>query len=260
MKKRSRRLLTLSEQDLKKLHNAMLDDRRAVELAVAQAKKSEEDYNAALRFAPAGFAPEKVKSPSRARPKAKKKIKTKPIGDTAKRKVKQIDLFPKAENSPTWTIEISRRIEQHPEGIAHSKLLGEILKSPPPELAISAGYKGFYHAIRRLLKRGDIVKHGTLLYTAKAMEAIRESGQELPVPDRRVGGTGAIVIETLGKHPTGLTGPQLQALASMEPGAPKSMRDHPHYIYNVLSSLISNGRVKKFRGMYKLAEPQGVTH
>lgn len=145
-------------------------------------------------------------------------------------------------------------------GIPHKELLTKIIEKHPT-LEQSQGDKGFYNAVARLAKGGEITKFGGLLYSTRVVNLLREKGEKLPDMTlevrRRAGGSAQIVIEILEKHPGGLSGPDLKKVVAEIPEAPKSVREHGQYIYNILATLMGSGVVTKKDGIYRLKKTKG---
>ena len=156
----------------------------------------------------------------------------------------------------TWISAVFDVLDTADHGLPHKELMEEI-KSAHPGLTPSLGDKAFYNAIGKLEKRGDLVKSGGLLYSARVAKKIQDRGEELPDMSvdvrRRSGSAAQIVMDILEQHPKGLTGSDLKRFVSEVPEAPKSIREHGQYIYNVLATLIGAGDVaKNKRGRYHL--------
>lgn len=168
---------------------------------------------------------------------------------------------PDDTGSMTWAGEMLAQLQAAGRGVSHRELLDGLMATLLRAKA-TKGFKGFYNAVARLADKGDLVKGGGLLYHKDvAAKVIAEHGQ-LPdvghVTRRRAGGSASFIVEALQEHPGGLTGPQLKEIVSSMDGAPKSMREHGQYIYNLLGTLMGNGSVTKQNGLYKLS-PEGVT-
>lgn len=124
------------------------------------------------------------------------------------------------------------------------------------ELAPSNEEKAFYNALSKLVSAGAVVKYGNLLFSEKTMAAAKAGGSLPPLPAvaRRAGSSAELVLSILRDHPDGLTGPQLREALHHVPSAPKSLYEHGHYIYNVLSPLMGTGEViKSDDGVYRVA-------
>lgn len=159
----------------------------------------------------------------------------------------------------TWAGEMERMLLALDAGITHKGLLQRLKETELGERS-SPGEKGFYNAISRLSERGLLEKHGGLLYHKQVADRLRAKG--VPFPDvtiavaRRAGGSASLVVETLEQHPKGLTAPELKKLLGARPDAPKSLREHGQYIYNILSTMIGNGTVIRRNGVYRLTKKQ----
>ena len=143
---------------------------------------------------------------------------------------------------------MNRHLASLPGGISHRDLLAA-LKQTELGGRVAPGEKGFYNAIGKLAEKGLLVKAGGLLYHRAVADRLVESGQSLPdmTPEvnRRPGSSAAFVVEALIGHPKGLTAPDLKKIVSARADAPKSLREHGQYIYNVLSTLMGSGAVSR---------------
>lgn len=208
-------------------------------------------YEAALLFAPPNFDPD---APIHSEAK-----EAEPAPQPAKPQVAEFSLTPLEQEAKKarvyWGEAIMNILESSGKGLPHKELLA-MVKSSFPELPSSNGEKGFYNAIAKLDAHNRIVKHGGLLYSAKLVKEMNDRGEGLPESGfrPRAGGSGEIVLAILRDHKDGLTGPQLKEMASAVPDAPRSLRDHGQYIYNILATLIGSGAVVKESGIYRLNE------
>ena len=163
----------------------------------------------------------------------------------------------------TWTSEMSKHLASLDGGISHRDLLAALKQTELGQREASPGEKGFYNAIAKLAEKGTLVKIGGLLYHKDVVTRLTENGQ--PLPDmtievaRRAGGSGSLVVEVLAQHPKGLTAPALRKLFAEREDAPKSLREHGQYIYNILSTLMGNGTIVRRNSVYKLTKkPAGM--
>lgn len=164
-----------------------------------------------------------------------------------------------ADEKITWSGEMTRLLVTSGRGLSHRELLDELKKTELGERS-SPGEKSFYNTISRLAERGVLVKAGGLLYHADVAERLRASGN--PLPDmttevgRRAGGSSSLVVDALTAHSKGLTAPELKRVIGARDDAPKSLKDHGQYIYNVLSTMLGNGTITRRNGVYRLAKRQ----
>ena len=186
---------------------------------------------------------------------ATKTKKTKPRGnghDTAT--IAQVNSKTKA--SPTWAGEVARILNESHQGLSRKEILAKANETDLGNRR-SAGDKGFYNAITRLAKRGEIAKHGGLLYSSKLLKELKARGELLPDVSIgvqiRPGSSGSFVVSALTKHPNGLSAPELKTVLSAERDAPMSLKKHTQFIYNVFGTLIGAGVVTKKDGIYRLA-------
>lgn len=159
----------------------------------------------------------------------------------------------------TWSAEMRRVLGEQDAGISYSDLLA-ILVNGDLGKHRSTGDKGFYQAIRRLTAAGELVKSGNLLYSAELAKTLKANGEALPVRSAERGGAGSIVLGILDQNPRGLSAPELKEKAGNHPDAPKSIRAHPHYIYNVLRKLAKAGKVTKEGYKYRRTAETAVVH
>ncbi|WP_343724555.1 hypothetical protein [Herbaspirillum huttiense] len=208
-------------------------------------------YEAALLFAPADFDPN-MSSPSR-----ENTIES--VAPPSKQQPAEFNLIPPEQEVTRsrvyWHEAIMSVLESSQKGLPHKEVL-TMVKSAFPQIPSSNGEKGFYNAVAKLDAHNRIVKHGGLLYSAKLIKEMTERGEALPEAEfrRRAGGSSDIVLSILREHKEGLTGAQLKEIASDFPDAPRSLRDHGQYIYNILATLIGTGAIVKVNGIYKLSQ------
>lgn len=218
---------------------------------------------AALMFAPESLRNEKA-SASDTRPKQTIKPqskKTAPLPAKAKLKPAPATRIIKARNGKkTWTVTIMKALRQADTGLSHRDLRAAMEKLGMAR-RLESSDKGFYGGIAKLIHAGEVIKSGGLLYARGVAEALERQGAlpDKTAESRQRGGTSALVLEVLRGFPTGLNGPQLQQLVAARPDAPKSLRDHRHYIYNVLATLVGAGQVMKVDGVYRLMVEKGET-
>ena len=181
--------------------------------------------------------------------------KKKPVLVIPKRR-KQFTLQLKSKNTggknTTWGKELLRIAKENRRGMTNRELLEEAAKTSLGK-SRSKGDKGFYNALARLVKGGELVKHEGFVYADKVFQKLKANGEPLPVnPSYRAGTTPGLVAEVLGAHPDGLAAGDLQEIVAKRPEAPDSIRKHRHYIYNILNSLIESKAVEKEDGVYRL--------
>jgi hypothetical protein len=229
--------------------------------------KRQKLYEAALLFAPEGFDPDAPVQSVEAYAQGGEEVEedeepedgksadhfSLDVGETA-----EFALLPVEHHSPkaTWVSAVREVLTLVEKGVPHKELLA-LIRQTYPGLPVSNGEKGFYNAVFRLTERNELVKHGGLLYAASVVQAMEARGERLPEAAEhqvRRGSSGEIVLEVLKANPDGLTGPDLRKAVSEMPSAPKSLREHGQYIYNVLATLIGTGVVVKNGAIYKLAE------
>lgn len=239
-------------------------DVRLYEELPARIKQKKRRYEAALFFAPPGFdpnapvpapvvapvpAPLPTPSPEPSAPAACFELVSQPM-------IEEDADESEGEGRLTWIGELLRVLEAASRGLPHQEVLA-MLKQTKLGERVSAGEKGFYNAVARLEKRGQLIKNGGLLYSPKLVEQMRQRGEVLPDVSlemrRRAGGSGTVVLEVLSEHPEGLDVQALRNEVIKKPGVPASLEKHTHYIYNVVATLIGQGAVTKdAQGRYRI--------
>lgn len=230
-------------------------ERQLIELP-AQLEFARRRLDAAKLFMPEGMALDDESAPQQADPMGAGLAPHQPTA-SSDGNASASDVSASVSTKLTWRSGIESELIKARRGITHKELLDRLIETPLGGNR-SEGNKGFYNAIARLEKGGTLVKAGGLLYhSATAAEIVAQHGG-LPNAQqgvrRRQGGAANLVIEALRGHPGGLTGTQLSETVSMMSGAPKSLTDHRHYIYNILSNLMGSGTVTKWDGLYRLTQ------
>ena len=246
----------LSADFIYQLKNELDDDVRLLEELPERIAHRKKRYEAALLFAPVGFDPEKsvsVTSDDTLDVETQVQIDT----SLGNERTDLSSAVSKAEKTAllSWASCIQRTLDSALTGMTHQEVLAKV-KSNFPELPVSKGDKGFYNAIGKLSERGLLVKHAGSLYSPTVIESITKRGENLPaVPEvqTRAGSSGEIILAILDDHAEGLSAADLKKLVDDVPNAPKSLREHSQYIYNVLATLIGSGRVSKSGNLYRLA-------
>lgn len=230
-------LLTLG--DVMKLRAEIEADMELLALLPARIAQKKKLYDAALLFAPANFGSmiESDTGPVPAEILVSGKQSTMPQGDL---------------DSPvklSWIGETRRIINEADRGLSYADVLSELKTLPLPP---SAGDKGFYNSMARMEAKGEIVKAGGLVYSARLAQLQGLKPREQTKPDVNLGGTSGIALAVLRAHPIGLKAAEVKREFLRRPDCPESMRKHGHYIYSVLTKLIDNGSVTKdASGVYR---------
>lgn len=229
-------------------------------------KEKERKYEAALMFAPPDFDPDaamELATPQLVEGAAplpgKNEADQSPIEEVRPdAEPEEFTLRPPVEKhseKATWIGSLRNTLTLSGRGMSHQELLA-FVRANYPALPVSNGEKGFYNAVAKLADRKELVKRGGLLYASSVIDAMKARGEALPeVPEHqhRKGGSGEIVMQVLKEHPNGLTGPELRKAVAAIPHAPKSLREHGQYIYNILATLMGTGVVVKNGTTYQLA-------
>lgn len=242
-------------------------DVRLYEELPARIKLKKRLFEASLLFAPPGFNPD---APMPIKSVAEKSVASEglpsvpsaePIFELASEPmagdgvVEEEEEEEEEEKKVSWIKAVSRVIEASECGLPHQEVLSKVKEIKVGEPS-SVGEKGFYNAISRLEKRGELIKSGGLLYSKNLVEKMRSQGQTLPdmtsEARRRSGGSSAVALEVLRSHPEGMEANQLRDEVAGKPGMPASITKHGHYIYNILAPLIGQGIViKDSNGLYR---------
>lgn len=236
----------LTVEDIFRLKADYEADVRLLNELPARIELKKRKYDAALLFAPPGFDPDAPSSPAPA-PSAEP--------DAPSEGEKQFELVPEGEDEHddqpgrvTWIGRLAKLLESADQGMSHQEALTR-LKQTPLGVRQSAGDKGFYNAVARLEKRGDLIKNGGLLYSRRLANEMAARGEALPDVSietrRRSGGSAAAALSVLRLHPDGLDAGRLREELAKLPGLPESLTKHSHYIYNVLSTLMGQGEITK---------------
>lgn len=210
-------------------------------------------YAAALLFAPLDFDPDGAAASGETEKPAKASPKAKALGSPKKDKGKGV----RKPRPNSWRALIQRHLDETRDGTTHKDLLNAIRRNH--NMPISDGEKGFYNAVGKGLQAGEIVKRSGYLYSAKIVQELEHKGAlppEQPAPPR-TGQSTIVTKRVLQKYPEGIAGPALKKLVAAEPDAPKSMREHGQYIYNVLGAMIGMGIVVKKDNLYVLVANVG---
>lgn len=242
---------TLPAEYILALKVKMDEKQRLYEQLPQEISECKRIYEAALIFAPKNFDPS-VKSSS-----TEQGVLFQPVAKKAKL---GIEKQPRAERK-SWATSVKNVLDSAGRGMNRKELF-EAVRLNNPDLPVSAGEKGFYNAIAKVLERGNLVKHGDLLFSSQLVEDMKSRGEELPeTPERRIrsGGSADFVLNALQSHPTGLTAPEIKKIVGDIPEAPKSIREHGQYIYNILATLMGSGAVVKKDGIYSVVTTSNVS-
>lgn len=230
-------LLTLG--DVMKLRAEIEADVELLALLPARIAQKKKLYDAALLFAPANFG--SMVEPDAGQAPAEVMVSSK---QTA---LQQGDLD--STGKLTWIGEARRIINEADSGLSYADVLSKLKTLPLPP---SAGDKGFYNSMARMEAKGEIVKAGGLVYSARLAQLHGLAPRTQTKPDVNLGGTSGIALAVLVAHPAGLKAADVKQALLSRPDCPESMRKHGHYIYSVLTKLIDNGSATKdANGVYR---------
>ena len=143
------------------------------------------------------------------------------------------------------------------DGIGHAELKAAV-QNTKHAARLKDQAKAYHRTLGKLIARNDLVRHGSKFYDPAVYEVLKKNG-ELPEVEegasgREIGAAARLTLEVLQAHPVGLSGPDLKVLVGADPDAPKSVKGHGQYIYNVLATLIGTGKVIKEGPLYRIAE------
>jgi len=241
----------LPEASILAIKKSLDAKRRLYEKLPSEIEALSKRYEAAMLFAPPNFDPEQALEKESEAPVKEINVVTLPPPATRKVAVKR--KIEKTVKPIGWRKGLQIILEGAEDGLSHQPLLTiarDTYKFPP-----SVGEKGFYNAIAKLINAGAVVKHGNILFSSNIYTR-RKGGGTLPVlqeTQRRAGSSAELIYSALEAHPEGLTGPGLKTVVSAMPGAPKSLREHAQYVYNILGAMMGSGEVIKTYGVYRLA-------
>lgn len=232
----------------------LLDEkRRLYEKLPAEIEALAKRYAAAMEFAPPDFEPSKPATKAAPAPAAPPHnvLSLSPPNAAGKRRT----VKPKPAKPMGWRKALLVILEG--DGMPHQILLKvarEKYNFPP-----SIGEKGFYNAIAKLINAGSVVKHGNILFSASVYEKKKEADELPSVPEtqRRTGSSAELIRIILTGKPDGLTGPELRKILAAMPDAPKSLREHGQYVYNILGTMMGVGEVVKENSLYRLSAGGG---
>jgi hypothetical protein len=239
------------------LKEALEEKQRLYEKLPAEIEVLAKRYAAAMVFAPPDFDPSKPApkaAPAPATP-PNKIVTLSPPKVAVKRRVAKPKVKPIKPMG--WRKALQTILEDAADGMIHQSLLKlarEKHTFPP-----SSGEKGFYNAIAKLINAGSVVKHGNILFAASVYKK-KKAADDLPsVPEtqRRTGSSAELIRTILTGKPDGLTGPELRKILAAMPDAPKSLREHGQYVYNILGTMMGVGEVIKENSLYRLSTGGG---
>jgi hypothetical protein len=255
----------LPAEYIRELKARLIERERLLAELPALIEQDRKLYEAALLFAPDGFDPA-VTAPTAETPSEapERQLNLPAIKPPAKRivikrvpaKTKRAKVVKKKQAS--WKTLVVQEAEGAERGLSHKSLLSAIRAKHA--MPVSAGEKGFYNAVAKSIHDGSLVKRGGLLFSPRVVLLLERRGEKLPEDGQvvhRAGGSALVTQRVLAQHPEGLTGPALKKLVAAEPDAPKSMREHGQYIYNILGTLMGSGAVVKKENLYYLVQAQG---
>lgn len=251
-------LLTIA--DIHELKEDLEADQRLLKDLPRRIEQKKAKLEAALLFAPDSLRQQKGRSSVEAASKPQMKSQrpkvspASPAKSTPKAPASVKRIIRARNGKKTWTSAILKVLEAAKKGLSHRELRAG-LENAGMSGRLAKSDKGFYSGIAKLVRTGQAVRSGGMLYAHDVATELQKSGKPLPdkTVETRQRGSTALVADVLRKFPEGLNGQQLQELVSARPDAPQSIRDHRHYIYNILNGLVKSGRVTKADSKYRLA-------
>lgn len=145
---------------------------------------------------------------------------------------------------PTYNDVILRIANKAARGLTHQEFAEEIEKSELGE-KFKTSTKAYYNTIVRLEKNGELKRHKGLIYSTIVFNKLSAEGVKFPEAEVRTSNVGIQIEELLKENPAGMTAAEItEALVKM-PDMPRSLKEHKHYIYNVLAPLISRTSIRK---------------
>ena len=142
----------------------------------------------------------------------------------------------------TWIGQTRRIINAADRGLSYAEILTELKALP---LAPSVGDKGFYNAMVRLESKGEVVKTGGLVYSARLAQQQGLTPRQHTKNEVAAGGTSGVTLAVIQAHPAGIKAAELKVELQRRADCPASMKKHGHYIYSVLSKLMDSGAITK---------------
>lgn len=245
----------LSEEYILSIKKSLDAKRRLLEKLPAEIADLSKRFDAAMLFAPPDFDPDKAQENPL---ETIRVVRLEPSVKPAIRKREMRPVTPAKPEKPIgWRKGLQALLDDANEGMHHQQLLKSARdKYKFPE---SVGEKGFYNAIAKLINAGTVIKHGNILYAVSVFKQKQEADELPRVPEtqRRNGSSAELIRKLLLTRPDGLTGPELRKILSAMPDAPKSLREHGQYVYNILGTMMGIGEVVKENRIYRLTVEGG---
>jgi hypothetical protein len=157
----------------------------------------------------------------------------------------------------SWTSTINTILVKVGRRVTYEELREELRKTPIAD-KLNRSDKGFYGAIAKLLDRKHIVKHKGWLFAAEAYKRFmddvahgRVTDDEAPrlVPPSPFGEAIAKFLGTRGSYATSA---HIINELCKNPEFAATIERNPTHVYNVLSRLVAQGRVKKHGKLYRI--------
>ncbi len=241
---------TLPAQYIRALKDKLDEKQQLYERLPKEIAECKRIYEAALIFAPKNFNPTALPSFEKL---------SEPFQQVIENAGLAIEKKSRAERK-SWASSVRSVLDSATVGM-NRKALFEAVRQHSPDLPVSTGEKGYYNAIAKVAERGQLIKHGDLLFSSKLVEEMKSRGEDLPeqIGQRvRSGSSADFVINALKDCPDGLTAQELKKKVGGNSEAPKSIREHGQYIYHILTTLIGSGTVVKKGNLYSLAITTGA--
>lgn len=180
-------------------------------------------------------------------------------GDPAKRRE---TASPIVQTTPTrrrgkvsWTREISRILRENAGPVGFRELRAEIERGPLAE-RMARSDKGFYGAVGKLEKRGDLVKYKGWLFDPGAFRTFQHelaAGMRDDLEDKthqRSSPMGNRILEILSRHPNGIESKRLVEELKRDPAFADVIKRNATSAYNVFTRLVKRGEIRKEGRVY----------
>lgn len=152
---------------------------------------------------------------------------------------------------PTFPEEVSKILSEKGGPLTYEDLRNELFRGPLAE-ALSESDKGFYHAIRRLEKRGKLVKHYGYLFSPKGFEEYNKKERDGLVPSleknpqsSRYSPMGEEVILFVNANPEGVLSKDIVSHLKKDERFSEVVEKNATNVYNVIARLVKRNQIIK---------------
>jgi hypothetical protein len=151
----------------------------------------------------------------------------------------------------TWTRAIRTALSAHFRGIAIPKLKAELSRGELGDL-IQGNDKGFYGAIDKLQRQGELQKYKGRIFSKENFESFQNRvllGEEADIPDSEHNDSRSspfmvATLDLIQSHRSGIDSASLIAKLGLIPEL-KGFLKNKTYAYNVFKRFVDRGQVKK---------------